>query len=501
VLRDRRVVIVWDNFEVARGIEGTSVSANLTDDDRAVLLDFLQRLRGGQSKVLITSRSREEWLGHENCFALPVGGFDDEERWEYCAVVLRDLGLNPDRDDPAMTELMDALGGHPLAMRAILPQLKSHTAKSLADALRTNADALDLPESDVSRKLAATLRFVQDALPAEQRPLLVPLSMHENFVDLDLLEQMAKRVEKGLDRPVIDRFAASLGAAGLLRDRGQAIHELHPALTGYLRATLARQKEQDEVRDAWARAFVDVMGSLADALAPRELHEQRVPFHVHGANFHHALSEADRLGLSTEQGALLQSLAAFAQNTRDFAAAERLFTRLAELHRVTGDFAGQAPAFHHLGMIAQEQRDFAAAEQWYRKSLAIKEKQGNEHHAAITYHQLGIIAGEQRDFAAAEQWYRKSLAIKEKQGNEHGAARTYGQLGILAGLQERYEESGQWLIRSIVTFARCNDAHGAKRNASNFMVSYRKAPADTQAKLAGMWHDAGLGDLPSAPEA
>ncbi len=147
-------------------------------------------------------------------------------------------------------------------------------------------------------------------------------------------------------------------------------------------------------------------------------------------------------------------------------------------------------------MIAQEQRDFAAAEQWYRKSLAIEEKQGNEHGAASAYHQLGRIAQEQRDFAAAEQWYRKALAINEKQGNEHGAASTYGQLGILAGLQERFEESGQWLIRCITAFARCNDQHEAARNASNFMVTYRNAPAHTREKLAARWHEAGLGDLP-----
>ena len=578
-LRDNRFVIVWDNFEVARGIPNTSIAANLTGDDRAILRKLLEKLRGGQTKVIITSRAREQWLGHENCYELTIGGLDGDERWQYCQTVLKDLGKPAKRDDPEMIELMELLGGHPLAMRAILPLLRDRTAASLAAALRHNLAALDLPEDEVSAKLAATLRFVEDSLPAEQRPLLMALSLFEGFVDADYLEEMAKQVDTGLTHAVIDRFTEALGVAGLLRDCGQAIFELHPALTGYLRAAVVRSVDP-ALRDAWTRAFVEVMGGLADALAPRELHEQRVPFHIHGANFHHALTEAERIGMDAGFQALLQSLGAYAQNTRDFAGAARLFTRRAEACKTLGDQEAEAAAYHQLGriaeeqrdfavadkwyrnslaikekqgyergaartyhqlgiiadkqrdfaaakqwylkavtvfeklgieqhaastyhqlgMIAQEQRDFAAAEQWYRKSLVIVKKLGNEHGAAITYHQLGMIAEEQRDFAAAEQWYRKSLAIKEKLGNEHGAASTYGQLGIVAGFRGRFEQSGQWLIKCIQAFSRCNDQHGAQRNTANFMLFYREASADVQVKLAAMWREAGLGELPVGPD-
>ncbi len=55
---------------------------------------------------------------------------------------------------------------------------------------------------------------------------------------------------------------------------------MHPALTGYLRST-SLPEAAPETRDAWTRALVEVMGRLADALAPRELHEQRVAFTAH----------------------------------------------------------------------------------------------------------------------------------------------------------------------------------------------------------------------------
>jgi CHAT domain-containing protein len=323
---ERRFLIVWDNFESASGIPGTSVTPNLTGEDRTLLVRFLEGLRGGATKVLITSRSEEEWLGSRR-FRLILQGLDGEERWEYCESILRDLGLTVDRDDQAFAELMKQLGGHPLAMRAILPHLEKRNAADIARSLRENVQELKLaPGDEAYEQLFAALRFVEDALPESLRPLLVPLSLHEGYVDLDYLEAMRKQVAGDWSRTQIDQLAGALVNAGLLRDCGQAIFELHPALTGYLRSQLTQGVSGT---DEWSRAFVDGMGGLADSLVTGELHEQRAPFHSHGANFHQALTEAGRLGMVAYERALLQSLAAWEQNTRNFLEAERLFLLLA----------------------------------------------------------------------------------------------------------------------------------------------------------------------------
>ncbi len=174
-------------------------------------------------------------------------------------------------------------------------------------------------------------------------------------------------------------------------------------LTGFLRSTRP-PGASDESGERWSRAFVDLMGRLADHLTPQQLHKQRGPFFLNGANFHVALGESERLGMDLDFKALIQSLAAYAMNTRNFQEAAHLFERLATSGKNHGDAKIEAGAYHQLGMIAKEQRDFASAEQWCRKAMAIKEKQGDEHGAALTYHQLGMIAEERRDFASAEQW-------------------------------------------------------------------------------------------------
>jgi hypothetical protein len=67
------------------------------------------------------------------------------------------------------------------------------------------------------------------------------------------------------------------------------------------------------------------MSRLADAFAPRQLHEQRVPFGLHFANFHYALTLAVELDMGIHVVALTQALAAYAQHCRNFSEAERFF--------------------------------------------------------------------------------------------------------------------------------------------------------------------------------
>ncbi|MEI2741524.1 MAG: tetratricopeptide repeat protein [Candidatus Competibacter sp.] len=456
--RKRRFILVWDNFESATGVPGTTLEARLPEPDRQRLRDFLGTLRGGASKVIITSRSPETWLSADRCFPVNLGGLQGEERWEYCAIILRDLGMDADQQDDGLKKLMDELGGHPLAMRALLPRLRDVEAKVLAEQLKGR---IPLDSGDDSQaRLFAALEFVEDALPKELKPLLFPLGLHERFVDADDLERMTQQAESPFSRADIECLLVMLGASGLLRPLGQGIHEMHPALTGFLRAR-PFVGLNDSGRDVWRRAFVDVMGWLADHFAPKALHEQRVPFHWHSVNFLTALVEAEALGIDAGFAALTQALGSYALNQRDFASADRRFAALAKHHKQRNNPANEAVAYHQLGRIAQERRDFAAAEGWYRKSLAISEKHGNEHGAASTYHQLGMIAEERRDFAAAEQWYRKSLAISEKHGNEHGAASTYHQLGMIAEERRDFAAAEQWYRKSLAIKEKHGDEHGA----------------------------------------
>ncbi len=406
-----RVLMVWDNFE--------STAHNLPAEDRAELSRFLDAIRGTRGKVIMTSRSH-----------------------------------------PELKELMDQLRGHPLAMRAVLPRLERMMAAKVAEALRNNLAELGLDEEEELRGLFATLRFVEQGLAEELRSLLSLVGLHESYLDAYLMEQMAKQVNPDWTRARIDQLMAALAAAGIVREIANAIYEMHPLLTSYLRA-------QDMAPESCQRAFVDVMGSLADELTVRPLHEQRIPFMMDGANFYFALELSAKLGMNQYYGALMQSTAVYAQGTRDFVEASRLFQQLAQHSASIGNSDGEASAYHQLGMIAVEQRDFVTAREWCLKSLAIKERQGNEHDAASTYHQLGDIALVQRDFATAQERYLKSLAVFERQGNEQAVASTYHQLGVVAEEQRDFATARKWYLKSLAIEERQGNEHGAASTYHN----------------------------------
>ena len=460
LFKDNRFIIVWDNFEVVQGGRGTIKQATLKKEDRELLSKFLKKLRGGASKVIITSRSEEQWLGLEQRIKIDLGGLAGEERWEYCDRILGDLGIKIDRDDEDFHRLMDMLAGHPLVMRVILPRLEKMSPAAVIIALQSNIEELGLEGGEVEQQLWATLRLAEDALAEEQHELLIPLAMHERFVDRDWLKAQAKATGRTWTVSQIDTLFEKLSGAGLLRLLRGDIYEVHPALTGYLRSRAVGEGLEEE-HDTWARAFVGVMASIVNDLTPKPLNRQRAYFRYHRANFYYAADEASRLNMGQDFTALLQGLAVYAQNMSNYEEAAEMFGHLAETHKTTNNRRGEAAAYHRLGMIAQERHDFGEAQKWYRKSLAINENLGDEDSTAATYNQLGMIAQEQRDFEEAEKCYQKAVAVAENLGNEDGMACTYHQLGTIAQERRDFEQAQDYYQKSLAIEEKLGNEHRA----------------------------------------
>jgi len=190
-LRAAPWLIVWDNFESAAGIPGTEVEPLLTESDRDQLKGLLKSLRGGRTRLLITSRSPEHWLDVGAAYRLPLTGLVGEERWAYCNAVLADLGLKSDRGDAQLKSLMDALEGHPLAMGAVLPRLAQTGAGQL---LGESQAAFTGTVGDPSTQaIFAALSLLDAGLPEAFGPVLELIGLHRGFVDIDYLGQIAER--------------------------------------------------------------------------------------------------------------------------------------------------------------------------------------------------------------------------------------------------------------------------------------------------------------------
>ncbi|NJM11386.1 MAG: hypothetical protein HC889_05425 [Synechococcaceae cyanobacterium SM1_2_3] len=274
--KKRRFILVWDNFESATGIPGTPLEARLPELDRQWLWAFLGKLRGGASKVIITSRSPEAWLGSDRCFPLSLGGLQGEERWEYCATILRDLGLDADQQDAELKTLMELLDGHPLAMRVLLPRLEKVSAYTLISKLRGQLNESNSANCSIQvqlqGRLFTVLDFVVDSLPLELKPLLIFLVYYDRFLHLLALEMIAKQAGCQCGRVEIEKFLYILVGAGLLRLLDEGMYEMHSALKDFLRFRfLENDTNNASSKGTWQHSLTELMELLANKLTRKEI--------------------------------------------------------------------------------------------------------------------------------------------------------------------------------------------------------------------------------------
>ena len=449
--KNKPYILVWDNFEFASGIENTEVHGLLNEEDRLILKRLIQKLRNGKTKILITSRSPEHWLEEKHCYRLPLSGLKGEELWQYCNAVVQEFDLKLDRKNPDFRDLMERLDGHPQVLKTMLRHLRDRKTFDVNEELKE----LLKDSGGVESLVWAGLRIFERGLPEEYAPFTHITSLHDRFVDINLLLLMLENagLQEDAAAQIRDYFHI-LESAGVCHRLEDTIYRIHPALRAYLGIHLPDAVKLEQ-------SFVHVMAAVADDFGPRELHEQRYLFSVHSANFLSAVGIAEKLYMKQEPLILVQALAVYALNARNFEEAEYLFRKLSDGFKEQGNENGAAGTYHNLGRIAQERRDFDSAESWYRKSLGIKKKQGDKLGAAEAYHQLGIISQERRDFDSAESWYRKSLDITEKQGSEHDAAITYHQLGMIAEEKQDFDSAESWYRKSLEIKEKQGSGHGA----------------------------------------
>ena len=296
LLKDQRCLLVWDNFEsVAEMPDPTSATPPLDGDDRSALRDFLHWVRGhSNSMVIITSRAQEVWLGQVG--RVTVGGLNQGEAAEYASYLLRSLpAAQARRQQRSFGELLQWLGGHPLAMRLTLPRL---TTAGPADLLAGLQGTSPLPAEDAAgpgrlSSLAASITYSFTHLGDQARRLLPPVSLLHGIADEKVLTAFsaAEGVPSRFAGASQQDWAAALDdgtRVGLLTNLGSGIYQVHPALPGYLAAMwraedaagymTAREAATDALADAYAEFAMSLVGDLVHsapwAAATLKLHEK-----------------------------------------------------------------------------------------------------------------------------------------------------------------------------------------------------------------------------------
>ncbi len=188
ILRTNPYAIILDNLESVTG-QKLAIKNTLSKPKRNEIRDFLARLAGGKTRVVLASRSSEDWL-QEQTFRTNVyqlQGLDREARTVLAEKILeRHVAAHripTIRKDPEFARLMQVLAGYPLAMEVVLANLKQQSPAEILAALQAADVDLDVNDKDKTKSILKCVEYSHSNLSPEAQKLLLCFAPFSSFID------------------------------------------------------------------------------------------------------------------------------------------------------------------------------------------------------------------------------------------------------------------------------------------------------------------------------
>lgn len=504
-LREHACLLVWDNFEVVAGYP-SGAEPLASEPERAKLSRFLKDLKGGRSRVLITTRKpQEDWLTVAYQL-VELQGLGERDAGRMAKAILQIVGREPQdyRDEPNYSQLISLLQGHPRSLETVLPQLRRIGPAEAIEALQERIDDLGEAVEDASLSLA----FLQLSGRTQRHlPILGLFVSRVNAGILTVLSQHGpddETHERGIERLDASQWQGVLDEAteaGLIRHDAGHAYELHATLAPFLRRQLVSQAGKEaltqldevfvDVYAAWSDAVLDgarksELGTLV-AIASEEGNLLRaVRIGAAGerwrsvqatsgtlGEFYNARGRArewralrhgllDHVGTEATIASDVSRASLWAQlmgqegqdarKRNELDRAEEAFRRILAYCTSVHDLRWEpkiAFSYNELGMVAKQRRRFDEAEEMFRSALKIDERRGEERDAAVDCHQLGMVAEERNRIDEAGRWYGRALEIRERLGLDYDAASDYHHLGNVAFIRRNWSDAEHWYRKAL----------------------------------------------------
>ncbi len=178
------------------------------------------------------------------------------------------------------------------------------------------------------------------------------------------------------------------------------------------------------------------------------------------------------------------AILAYEQN--DHARAATLFARALALYAEAGDQGGRAAVLGRMGLLALAQGDYARAETLAGESLTLRRGTGDRWGAANALSTLGTVARLHGTYGRARELFHESLVLKHDLGDTWGIAYALNNLGVVARDQGRVEEARVLHEEALALFRQVRGTPGVADALANLATVARDRGDDAQAtELAG----------------
>ena len=488
-LRDRRLLLVVDNFEQVVEAAG-------------VVQELLAAAPG--LRVLATSRVPLALPGEQELvvppLALPDPGraadLDTLGRFEAVRLFTeRARAVQPgfeltDRNAAAVAEIATRLDGLPLAIELAATRTKVLTPEELLPRLQRRLALLTgghrtLP--DRQRTLRGAIAWSYDLLPAAERQLFARLSVFSGGWTLASAEAVCDPGALGLDP--LDALASLVDQSLVTRTgaAGGPRFAMLETIREFGREQLAAAAELEPVAERHASHFLDLAVAAEPHLTGPGQGEWLDRCELEHANLRAALRWAVEAGQTDRAQVAAGAIWRFWQQRGHLTEGRRW------LEEVLAPPPGQAPertrarakALGGAGGIAWWQEDLAAARGHYEEALAIERELGDPAGIAQALYNQAFVVAAGGDFDGAFRLFEESLAMARRAGDEPAAARAEWMLAIRDLAAGRWDRPVAIAEQAVANWRRLGDRLQMGDGLVWLAVVYARAgrPADARSAI------------------
>ncbi|WP_129629852.1 CHAT domain-containing tetratricopeptide repeat protein [Candidatus Oscillochloris fontis] len=483
-MRATRYLLILDNLESITGTE-LAIRHTLPAAEQAALHALLRDLAHGQTLVLLGSRAEEAWLapGTFGDQRYELGGLDPEAATELTEAIITQRGGAQYRGSDALRELIKLLGGFPLALEVVLPNLAQQDPATILAALK-HGDARIDPHADTQDKTRSILRCIDYSfsnLDPTAQSLLTCLAPFVGVIFLGMMDEYIQALQQqpSLAQLPLERLPEVIQAAvgwGLLAPHPEirGFLTIQPTLPYFLRNRLHSATptlDAEAIRRAYVALYQQFGAAINELITAKEPQQRQMGMIVAELEYENLRAALDaaleyQLLIAGIYEALDRYWEATQEHQRGLSDGERV--RMALSHYPQERLRGEDGFFlmRVSGDLAQRKmvlRQYDEAATIYLAQLPhIEQLQGYSaakrgEWKANSYGMLGCVAQEQRQWAQAEHYFQQAMEIWIAFNDRYSQASTYHQLGRVAEEQRQWAQAEQYYQLALEIYIAFND--------------------------------------------
>lgn len=497
VLRSQHYCLMLDNLESVTG-QALAIQNTLDAQEQGRIRDFLERIVGGRSIVLLGSRGREEWLSsvyRENRYELR--GLDREARSQLAEEVLkRHVSDRKKREailvDREFKRLMRILAGYPLAIGVVLANLKSQTVAQVLAGLDIGDEGLDQAGTK-TESILKCVEYSHSNLSEEAQKLLLCLAPFSGVLNRLVLPMYAKQLQKlepfqeypfeRLDEAI--REAVSWGLLSPIHTTNPNLLEIQPVFPYFLRTKLDQLDIAtcEAISQSFRKLYQELAGAydqLMESKKPQERQQGILFFQWESENLFKALKmcldKRERIDISFCLGNYFNLI-------NDLRSERELSTIVCSAIDTypeefrSSEFGYQiASAYTRKAIIYTKLKQYSEAKRLYEKAIEVYDSLSNIQERkkqlwkAGNYYNLGFNSQEIRQYEEAQRNYNKALQIYLEYNDRSHQANIYTGLGVVAREMRDYEEAQRNHRQALQIFIELNDRYSQASTYNNLGV-------------------------------